>query len=67
MFIHFGNRRINLSLVRQYTSTENKSINKTYYSIELLFLDGDKELLHFFDKEEERNEFLQKLDQNKIE
>jgi hypothetical protein len=67
MFIHFGNRRINLSLVRQYTPVETRSTGKTYYNIELLFLNGDKELLHFFDKEQERNEFLEKLDQNKIE
>jgi hypothetical protein len=67
MFIHFGNRRINLSLVRQYTPAETRSTDKTYYNIELLFLNGDKELLHFFDKEQERNEFLEKLDQNKIE
>lgn len=58
MFIHYGDRRINLSLIKQYKPTKNKDS----FDIELLFLDNIKENLHFFEKEIERDEFLKKLD-----
>lgn len=60
MFVFYGDRRINLSLVRQYKPLKNEND----FQIELLFLDGTKEELHFFDKEKERDDFLKKLDQH---
>jgi len=64
MFISFGDRRINLSLVRQYKPINKSTLDKTYYQIEFLFLDGSKDNLHFFERKEEREEFLKKLDEN---
>jgi len=65
MFILFGNRRINLSLVKEYKPTEKISFqNKKSYMIEFTYLDGKKDEIHFFEKEEERNIYLKKLDEN---
>lgn len=66
MFILYADRRINISLVKQYKPIETYSndLNKSFYKIELMFLNGDKEELYFFDREEERNKFLEKLDKN---
>jgi hypothetical protein len=64
MFINFGERRINLSQVRQYKPTEKSVSSRTSYMIELLYPDGLKEELHFFDSQDKRNEYLEYLDQN---
>lgn len=64
MFISFGDRRINLSLVKQYKPVNKSTLDNTYYHIEFLFLDGSKEEIHFFSRKEERDEFLKKLDDN---
>jgi len=60
MFILFGDRRINLELIKQYKPLEKSSS----YLIELIYLDGSKEDLYFFDRKDERNEYLDKLDKN---
>jgi hypothetical protein len=64
MFITFGNRRINISLVKEYHPITKSSIGKEYYLIQFKFLDGSTEEIHFFEKEEERNEYLKYLDKN---
>jgi len=64
MFILYGNRRINFSLVKEYKPTKKTKIEKTYYCIDFTFLDGKVDQFHFFDKEDERDEFLKKLDKN---
>lgn len=66
MFVIFGKKRINMSLVKEYKPIEKISpTSKTpYHFIELIFLDGVKEELHFFDKEKDRDEYLNHLDQN---
>ena len=66
MFISFGDRRINLSLVKQYNPIKKTSNEKTYYIIEFTFLDDKKEELYFYDREKERNEYLKNLDENNI-
>lgn len=60
MFVIYGNRRINLLSLQQYKPVD-KSSN---YDIELIYLDGSKEELHFFGKKEERDGFIEKLDKN---
>jgi len=66
MFVRFGERRINMSLVKQYKPMEKSSyvISDKNYFIEFTFLDGSQEELYFFNREEERNEYLSHLDQN---
>ena len=64
MFIHYGERRINTSLVRQYKPTEKSTSTGTSYMIEFLYLDGSNEELHFFEKKDKRTEYLKYLDQN---
>ena len=64
MFIQFGDRRINISLVKEYKPTKKTSMGKDYYKIQLKFLDGSSDELHFFEREDERDQYLQKLDQN---
>ena len=64
MFIRFGDRRINLSAVKWYKSKDKSTVTGTYYQIELTFLGGEKEELHFFKEEEDRDKFIEKLDQN---
>jgi len=64
VFIQLGNRRINISLVKEYKAKDKSTITGKYYQIELTFLDGSKDEIHFFDKKEERNEFIEKLDKN---
>lgn len=64
MFIAFGNRRINISLVKDYQPITKSSIGKEYYLIQFKFLDGSTDEIHFFEKEGERNEYLKYLDKN---
>jgi len=67
MFISFGDRRINLSLVKQYKPVTKSSFEKKYYIIELTFLDSKKEELYFYNREEERDEYLKNLDKNNLQ
>ena len=64
MFITFGERRINISLVREYKPISKNSIDKSYYLIQFRFLDGSTDEIHFFEREEDRNEYLKYLDKN---
>ena len=64
MFIQFGNKRINMSLVKEYKAYD-KSVEAGYhYQIELTLLPGDKDYLHFFDRKDERDQYLKFLDEN---
>ena len=62
MFLKYGSRRINMSLVKEYKPTEKTSFDKKYYKIEFTFLDGSKDEFHFFENEKERNDWLKQLD-----
>lgn len=66
MFIIFGDRRINISLVKEYKPVEKSPtlLDKTYYLIKFIFLDGSFDEIHFFERKDERDEYLKKLDQN---
>lgn len=64
MFILYGDRRINFSLVKEYKGTQKTSMGKTYYKIQLTFLNGEKDEFHFFDKKDERDQYLKKLDED---
>lgn len=60
MFIQFGAKRINMSLVKNYKSIDSDESHK----IELTFLNDKKEFLHFFSKKEDRDKYLKYLDEN---
>jgi hypothetical protein len=60
MFIQFGDKRINLSLIKQYRPKEN---NHSHF-IEFTYLDGSKDAVHFFDRKEEMDKYLENLDKN---
>jgi len=62
MFIKLGDKRINISLVKEYRPIGKTHLSVEYFSVELVFLNNEKEEIHFFDKEEERNNFLKSLD-----
>ena len=66
MFITFGDRRINMSLVKEYKPLQKSSTlgEKTYYLIQFKFLDGSTDEIHFFERKDERDEYLNKLDKN---
>lgn len=64
MFIKFSDRRINLSLVKDYRPSYKESSGKNYYSITFKFLDDSTENLNFFDRKDERDSYLEKLDKN---
>lgn len=64
MFIQFGNRRINISLVKWYKPKDKSTITGTYYQIEFTLLNGEKDELHFFQDKEDRDKFIEKLDRN---
>ena len=60
MFIQFGNKRINMSLVKGYKPIDSDNS----YKIELTMLNGDKDYLPFFDRKEERDQYIKFLDEN---
>jgi len=64
MFILYGDRRINFLLVKEYKAVSETKIGKTYHKIKLTFLDGSVDFFHFFDKKDERDEYLKKLDED---
>jgi len=64
MFVLYGNRRINIQSLKEYKPEETLRNGKTSYSVELFYTNGEKETLHFFDKNTERDNFIEKLDLN---
>ena len=64
MFIAYGDKRINMAVVKNYKPYNKSTIEGTYYQIELTLLTGEKDYLHFFKKQEDRDNFLDYLDQN---
>ena len=64
MFISFGDRRINLSLVKEYKPASKSTLGKESYLIRLKFLDDSIDDLHFFERKNDRDEYINKLDQN---
>jgi len=64
MFIKLGDKRINISLIKEYKPIRKTTLSGEYFSIELIFLNDSKEEIHFFNKEDDRNAFLDKLDKN---
>ena len=62
MFIKLGDKRINISLVKEYRPIRKSALSGEYFSIELVFANGEREEIHFFNREEERNDFLKSLD-----
>ena len=69
MFITFGDRRINLSLVKEYKPISKSQTlgDKKYYLIQLKFIDGSTEEIHFFERKDERDEYLNNLDKNLLD
>lgn len=64
MFIQLGDRRINLSLVKQYKPKKKDISTGVSYLVELTYQDGSKEEIYFFKDEDKRNDFLVELDKN---
>jgi len=64
MFIKIGDRRINISVIKEYRPFKKPSSSGEYYSIEFVFLDDTKEEIYFFDGGEERDEYIRILDKN---
>jgi hypothetical protein len=62
MFIHYGDRRINLDVVKEVVPTEKKSSCGVCYKIEFLYLNGSKEEINFFNNKKEWDEILKKID-----
>ncbi|MDD5649104.1 MAG: hypothetical protein PHF86_01615 [Candidatus Nanoarchaeia archaeon] len=62
MFIQYGDRRINLDLVKQYRPKE-KGEN---YKIEFIYQNGEIEEIYFFQDKDKRDEFLKTLDEKNL-
>jgi len=62
MFIKYGDKRINISLIKEYKPIRKSTLSGEYFSVELIFLNDEREEIHFFNREEERNNFLKSLD-----
>jgi len=58
MFIKYGDRRINLYSVQEYRPQDEKN-----YTILLKYIHGDSEMLYFFEKRDERDDFIKRLDE----
>lgn len=67
MFIKFGNRRINLFLIKEYEPISKLSSGKTHYSIYLKYFDNSSEYLNFFASQNQRNIYLDVLDKNLLD
>ena len=63
MFILYGNRRINLSIVKEYKAVSETKLGKNYHKIKLTFLNGETDEFHFFDNIAMRDDYLKKLDE----
>jgi hypothetical protein len=62
MFIKLGERRINVSLVKEYRPFYKSTQRESYFSIQLIFLNDTVEEIHFFKNQKERDDFLVELD-----
>lgn len=62
MFIIKGEKRINTDFIKEYKPDEKIITNKKSYYIEITYLDGSSDSYCFFDKKEERDIFLKKMD-----
>lgn len=60
MFFEYGEERINIDLIKSYKPS-NKDKD---FTIILKFIDNTERVFHFFDREEDRNNFLIFLDKN---
>ena len=67
MFIQFGDRRINLSIVKEYKPISKSSMGKEYYLIQFRYLDNSTDEIHFFERKDERDEYLKNLDENLLD
>lgn len=63
MFITSGNRRINLSQIREYKPFERDLHDKKYYFIGIIYNNGDKEEFSFIEKEG-RDKMMAELDKS---
>jgi len=64
MYIEFGNRRINFSVVKEYKPIDISTLGKPSYHIRLTFINDTTDELHFFEKKDDRDEYIKKLDEN---
>ena len=55
-----------MSLVKGYKPIDKDTISGKYYKIELTYLDGSKEEIHFIKEKDERDEYLKFLDKNSL-
>lgn len=62
MFIQYGDRRINLDLIKQYRPKE-KGKN---YKIEFIYQNGEIEEIYFLQDKDKRDEFLKTLDEKNL-
>lgn len=62
MFIQYGDRRINLDLIKQYRPKE-KGKN---YKIEFIYQNGEIEEIYFLQDKYKRDEFLKTLDEKNL-
>ncbi len=64
MFIEYGNKRINMGIVKDYKPYDKSTIIGKYYQIKFTLITGEEDYFHFFDREEDRDNFLNYLDEN---
>lgn len=64
MFIKLGERRINISIVKEYRAINKNTISGDYFSIGLIFLNDTTEEIHFFKDQGKRDNLLSQLDKN---
>jgi hypothetical protein len=62
MFIQYGDRRINIDLVKEYRPSE-KGEN---YKIEFIYQNEEIKEIHFFQNKNKRDEFLKVLDEKNL-
>jgi len=62
MFIKIGDKRINISVIKEYLPVNKPSLIGKSYSVELYFIDNTKREIYFYNNEDERNNFLKSLD-----
>ena len=67
-FIKIGDRRVNMDMVLEYQPVEKLLFNKNHnYSIKFKLINDSEEFFRFFDKLEERDAFIEKLDQKYLD
>lgn len=60
----YGQKRINMSLVRDYKPFDKDTHTGIQFQIKFTLVTGEEEILHFFDREKDRNNYLKYLDEN---